>query len=842
MDYSEFLYTKIPEAQRNGFAVDESEINPMAFPHQRDTIRWGILGGRRAVFASFGLGKSLMQLEMCRIILQHEGGKALIVCPLGVRQEFAEDARKLTEYAEANGLDVAKFGITLEYVTTTEQALASKATICITNYERVRDGGIDPTVFTVASLDEASVLRGYGTKTFQEFLQKFPRTKYRHVCTATPAPNRFKELIHYSGFLGVLDTGEALTRFFQRDSEKAGNLTLYPHKEREFWLWMTTWALFITRPSDLGYSDLGYDLPELRMHYHKVDTEGLARPVKHRDVPMLFEDTAMGLQDASIEKRISIPARMAKVREILEAEPSRHFILWHDLESERAVLEKIKGCKSIYGSQDLDLREELTLGFAYGKYQYLATKPKISGSGCNFQRFCSAAIFTGITYKFNDFIQSCHRVLRFGQTEAVDIHVIYTDTEEHVLNTLKEKWANHITMVKNMTDIVKQYGLAKEAISSELGRTMGLPRHVSTGENWTAVNNDCVEECKLIESDSVDLIHTSIPFGNHYEYSPSYNDFGHNKGNVEFFAQMDFLTPNLLRILKPGRVAAIHVKDRILFGNVTGMGMPTLDPFHVFTIMHYIKHGFAFFGMVTIETDVVRENNQTYRLGWTEQCKDGSKMGVGCPEYLLMFRKLPTDTSTAYADEPVRKSKEDYTRGQWQIDARAKWNSSGNSFITSEELAGLDMDVIGKKFNAFFQKHIYNYKDHVSLAMAMDKAGRLPATFELFKVPARNQECVWSDVNRMRTLNTEQTRRNLQNHICPLSWDIVDRVINRYSNKDELVFDPFGGLMTVPYRAVKLGRKGYGVELNPDYWRDGLGYLQACDEKIEVPSLFDSFL
>lgn len=137
-----------------------------------------------------------------------------------------------------------------------------------------------------------------------------------------------------------------------------------------------------------------------------------------------------------------------------------------------------------------------------------------------------------------------------------------------------------------------------------------------------------------MEMDSVDLIVTSIPFSNHYEYTPSYNDLGHNEDTERFFQQMDFLAPNLLRVLRPGRVFACHVKDRVLFGNATGTGMPTIEPFHALTIDHYMKHGFQYMGMITVVTDVERENNQTYRLGWTEQCKDGTKMGVGCPEYI----------------------------------------------------------------------------------------------------------------------------------------------------------------------------------------------------------------
>ena len=570
------------------------------------------------------------------------------------------------------------------------------------------------------------------------------------------------------------------------------------------------------------------------MVYHEVEASGVT--VESND--MLQTVGSAGLEEASAEKRESIPQRVAKAREILDRNPGKHFILWHDLEAERHAIHKaVPGSKAVYGSQELEEREDLIVGFSNGQYQYLSTKPKIAGSGCNFQRHCSDAIFVGITYKFNDFIQSCHRVYRFGQTQKVTIHVIYTEAEKGILEILLQKWENHRKLVANMTDIIRQYGLAKEAISTELSRSMGCERQEVQGQFYVSVNNDCVQETQRMPDNSVDLIHTSIPFGNHYEYSPSYNDFGHNTGNDAFFEQMDFLTPNLLRVLKPGRVAAVHVKDRILFGNVTGFGMPSVDPFHALTIAHYMKHGFIFFGMVTIETDVVRENNQTYRLGWTEQCKDGSKMGVGCPEYLLLFRKLPSDTSKAYADTPVSKSKEIYTRGQWQIDARGKWNSSGNRLMSSEELAKLDLAKIGAKFKAYMEDAIYNYTTHVNLANELDKLGRLPATFEALQVPARDQERVWSDISRMRVLNSEQTRKNLQNHICPLQFDIVDRVINRYSNPGEIVFDPFGGIMTVPYRAVKLGRIGYGCELNPSYWRDGVEYLQRAETERIRPTL-----
>ena len=345
-----------------------------------------------------------------------------------------------------------------------------------------------------------------------------------------------------------------------------------------------------------------------------------------------------------------------------------------------------------------------------------------------------------------------------------------------------------------------------------------------------------------MEDNSVDLIHTSIPFGNHYEYSANYADFGHNENDDRFFEQMDYLTPELLRILKPGRVAAIHVKDRVLFGNATGTGMPTIEPFHADCIKHYMKHGFMYFGMITVVTDVVRENNQTYRLGWTEQCKDGSKMGVGCPEYILLFRKLPTDRSTAYADDPVAKTKEEYTRAQWQLDAHAYWRSSGDRLLSKDELFAItDHSLLQNVYRKYSRETVYNYDEHLALAKKLDEKGKLPAIYMVVAPGSWNLAEVWDDINRMRTLNLNQVNRKKEGHICPLQLDIVERIINRFSNEGDLVLDPFGGLMTVPMMAVKMKRRGYGIELNPDYFRDGVGYLEEAEQEVDTPTLFDFF-
>jgi hypothetical protein len=243
-------------------------------------------------------------------------------------------------------------------------------------------------------------------------------------------------------------------------------------------------------------------------------------------------------------------------------------------------------------------------------------------------------------------------------------------------------------------------------------------------------------------------------------------------------------------------------------------------------------------GMITVVTDVVRENNQTYRLGWSEQCKDGTKMGVGSPEYILLFHKPQTDRTRGYADSPVVKSKNEYSRARWQVDAHAFWRSSGDRHVTPEELATLPIDQRAHLFTEETLRTVYDYESHVRIGEHLDGLGALPSSF-MALAPGSHHPDVWHDVNRMLTLNTEQSRKAQTMHVCPLQFDIVDRLIRRYSNEGDLVFDPFGGLFTVPVRAIAMGRRGRGVELNSGYFLDGVKYLQAEERSRAMPSLFD---
>ncbi|MVA17443.1 DNA methylase N-4 [Agrobacterium vitis] len=863
MNYVDFLKDKVQMAPQGGFDVSLDEINPILLPHQKAMVVWACRGGRRALFAKFGLGKSVIQIEILRIITAKFGGRGLIVTPLGVRQEFRRDADMLATGDHPRITDAQRAELrawqagrpdripTFEFIRSIDDASATG--LYMTNYETVRDGKLDPHLFEAVSLDEASCLRGFGgSKTFREFMRLFDGVRFKFVATATPSPNQFIELLAYSAFLEIMDVGQAKTRFFKRNSEKADSLTIHPHKQREFWLWVASWALFVQKPSDLGFSDEGYDLPAMVVHWHELPADHTSAGAEKNGQSRLFRNASASLSDAAREKRDSLPVRIAKLMELRAENPDAHRLIWHDLEAERLAIEAaIPGIATVYGSQDLDAREETICAFSDGRLPELAGKPSMLGSGPNFQYHCWWEIFLGIGFKFNDFIQGVHRIYRFMQDHEVRLDLIYTEAERPVRDNLQEKWQRHEEQMQIMTDIIKEYGLSSAAMAATLQRSLGVDRIEVSGDGYRLINNDCVLETQTMAADSVDLIVTSIPFSTQYEYSPNYCDFGHTDDNDHFWQQMDFLIPELLRVLSPGRIAAIHVKDRIVPGGMTGLGFQTVYPFSDDCVARFKQHGFAFLSRKTITTDVVRENNQTYRLGWSEQCKDGSRMGNGMPEYLLIFRKPPSDASNGYADDPVKKAKREwipsesrwsnpdgYSRARWQLDAHGYEPSSGNRLLPIEDLAGLEHHQIFKLWKRYSLDEIYDFEHHVKIAEHLEERGMLPSTFMLLP-PHSKHEDVWTDITRMLSMNTLQAQAGREMHLCPLQFDIVDRAIDQYTEQGEVVFDPFGGLMTVPYRAIKLGRQAVATELNPAYFLDGCKYVEAAARDMAMPNLFD---
>lgn len=898
MSYDQYLSSKIKVAEKHGIKIDASRLHESSTPLQRLVIPWALELGAALIGLDCGLGKTHISIEVQRMLLLHvvaemhtelskeHKGKYLIVTELGASETFINDDPDIGEGA--------RLGIALEYVTNTQQAMASSCDIVVTNYERVRNGEIDFGAFVCVWLDEGNYIKNMASDTTNMLTRELKKVKFKYIATATPCPNELLEVINYAHVLGICDRGQVLTRFFQRNSTKAGDLTLHPQHKHDFYLWLFSWAVFATEPADLGLDNTNYKLPQLIVNWHEVPMDiAISGGVDKSGQAKMFADTNASLPEAARIKRESIRDRIAYATRLMLDENNcsnvkdikEHYILWHHLEAERLMLKEVfngnDGYAEIFGKQEWALRYKNIVGFSKGDIQILGTKPDLTGVGCNFQKHCHRAIAIGINDSWDEFYQAIiKRLHRFGQTQDVIIDALYVREEADRVNRLKRKWKEHDELRDEMKALTRIYGLGNKELIEERKRTFITERKEYVGETYKVVNNDSVYEWQARASNSVDFINSSFPFGNHYEYTDKYNDFGHNTTNAEFFGQMDFLIPELLRALKPGRICAVHLKNRIHYGSVTGLGFSI---FHRFT--HAVcdameKHGFHTMGYHYIPTCVVGENNQTYRLTYGEMQKDATKMGAGIPEEIWLFRKKPTTSDNAYADDRVEHNmakcpfcghkdvikefvrpnsilmdcpeckqfmqpdelivsgNQDYSLAQWQIDADSFWHTSGNRLITPQEMGRWGLDRIRRWWNKFNSEVVYDYDGHVQLLKDLDNAGKLSREFTTLPLRS-NTGYIWNDVNRMQGLNLEQSRRKLQNHICPQPFDEVDRTIELYSNEGEEVADPFGGIGTTGVCAIKKKRRAWITELNALYARTSAMYMAETELKAKTPTLFD---
>lgn len=462
--YRQHLDSKINVQACEGIEVSIEQLHQALrtrpFEHQGAIVQWALKGGKRLIAAQFGLGKTSVACECMRQIHLATGGKTLIIGELNVKYQFQQ-------------VDAPRLGMNIEYVRNDAEVEACQSPYMYTNYERVRDGAISPESlqqFIAVSLDEASVLADYGSKTFQIFCELFRDTPYKFAATATPARNKYKELLHYAHWLGIADSGQALTKYFKRNSQQANELTLMESMEQDFWLWVSSWGLFVERPSDLGYPDDGYIMPELEINWTCIPTDHQAAwsQTDGWGQHLLFANAAGGVSQAAKEKRRSMVDRMAKMQEIISQYPDESFILWHNLEDERKLINKlIPSCVDVFGSQDIEEKEGRLMAFSRGEFKYLSTKPSIAGRGCNFQHHCHNMIFCGIGYSFEEIIQALHRLYRFMQQSKVRVWFIYTEAEQDIVNTLLKKWQQHTDLVRNTTSIIRKYGLAAEAMRKQ---------------------------------------------------------------------------------------------------------------------------------------------------------------------------------------------------------------------------------------------------------------------------------------------------------------------------------------------------------------------------------------
>lgn len=427
--YEDFLARKAMVDPMTGI-MDDVTLPDVMFPFQADIARWALKRGRAAIFAGTGLGKSLMELAWGQAVAEHTGKPVLHLAPLAVAAQMVREA--------------AKFGIPCRQVASQDDVGPG---INITNYQKLDH-------FTLAKfggviLDESSILKStdghYRTKLITE-CQQVP---FRLAATATPAPNDFMELGNHAEFLGVMSYTDMLATFFTHDGGDTAKWRLKGHAENEFWKWMASWSVMIRKPSDLGYSDEGYDLPTLTQVQHTVKID---RPL---DDGALFGSMAATMSERIVARRDSVAERVAMAVAMTPAEGP--FVWWCNLNSESEEITKaIPGAVETKGSDSDEVKEKKLLDFAEGRTRVLVTKPKVCGFGMNWQH-CNQTGFVGLNDSFEQVYQAIRRFWRFGQTRPVTVHMIAAETEGAVVANLRRKEADAdrmaAAMVLHMADL-----------------------------------------------------------------------------------------------------------------------------------------------------------------------------------------------------------------------------------------------------------------------------------------------------------------------------------------------------------------------------------------------------
>jgi len=429
--YQEFLQSKLITSEPSGFDIDRASLPANLYEYQKDLVQWGCKRGKAALFTMTGTGKTAMQVTWADQVVDHTGGKVLVLAPLAVSKQTAKES--------------LKFGINVEICRFSDDLKDGNN---ISNYEKLHH--FDPADFIGIVLDESSIIKAQDGKTRQaiiDFAQKIP---YRLACTATPSPNDYMELGNHAEFLGVMSFTEMLATFFVHDGGETSKWRLKGHAEESFWAWLATWGVFLTKPSDLGYSDEGFDLPPLNTYQHVVEsapTEG-----------SLFVVAATSLTERRDARKESLERRVAKAAEIV-AQSRKPFLVWCGLNAESQALKAaIPGAVEVTGSDSDDHKERSMLDFAAGKIDVMISKSSICGFGMNWQ-VCADTAFVGMSDSFESLFQSTKRFHRHGQTKEVNRHLIISEAEGNVLNNVQRKEREFETMIAHMVEHTKKMSI-----------------------------------------------------------------------------------------------------------------------------------------------------------------------------------------------------------------------------------------------------------------------------------------------------------------------------------------------------------------------------------------------
>ena len=595
MDYKEFLQSKQKAVTLSGFEVHDEDINDSLFEFQRFIVKRALNAGRYAVFADCGLGKTIMQLEWADKVQDYTGKPVLILAPLAVVQQTKKEAEK--------------FGISLE-------------NIHITNYEQLDN--LICSNYSGVVLDESSILKNFTGAYRNKIIDNFQQTEYKLACTATPSPNDELEIGNHAEFLNIMSSVDMRAMFFTTDKSitNGNKYRLKRHAVKGFYSWISSWAVMLSKPSDLGFNDEGYKLAEVNYVEHKIKTE-------KRNNGQLFNNVKVSATDFNKELRITKEKRMQLVLDVLEGIDD-NVIIWVKHNDEAKMLsDMIPDSVNVTGSDSPEYKKEKLYGFSQNEFRVLITKSKIAQFGLNYQN-CSNQIFASLDFSFESLYQSVRRSHRFGQSNTVNVHLITTDTMQNVIDSINEKQEKFIRMQNEMRDAI---------ISSHKHEFKRSDGEVFEGEDYKLINGDCVEEVKKLEDNSIDYSFFSPPFGAMYVFSNNPKDMSNVKDNDEFLQHFRYLVRELLRVMKSGRLVSIHMMQSTTLKGRDGFY--SIKDFRGDLIRLFQDEGFYFHAENMIRKDpktaAIRTKNR--QLMWGTTKKDSSVVRPGLADYILTFRK-----------------------------------------------------------------------------------------------------------------------------------------------------------------------------------------------------------
>lgn len=636
MNYEEFLERKKITPIIAGFDVELESLNENLFDFQRVIVKWALKRGRAAIFADTGLGKTLMQTSWAQSVVDHTDGDVLIVAPLCVAQQTVREGEK--------------FGIEINFCRDQENA---KPGINITNYEMLDRFNLDD--FHGVVLDESSIIKNRDGKTRNALIAACQKVPYRLSCTATPSPNDFMELGNQSEFLGIMNMAEMLAMFFINDAGDTGTWILKGHGKSKFWEWLSTWACVIRSPTDLGFDGSAYILPQLNMFDHVVES---------KSTDGLFADIAAGLMERNAARKESVDDRVAKCAEVVNASNEQWVIWCHRNEEAEKLVAAIPGAVDVSGSDSIEHKENAVHDFLDNDIRVLVSKPKILGAGMNFQN-CHNTAFVGLSDSWEQYYQAIRRFYRFGQMYEVNVHVISAESEGAVVANIKRKEEQNAQMgaemVKHMSESMK-----KEIFGAGQEKTEYV-RQVTETKNWTIHNADCIDLAKEIPDNSIDFTIYSPPFESLFTYSNSDRDMGNNKSSDEFRLHYQFLIEQNYRMMRPGRLVAVHCMN--LTTSKANDGFIGIRDFRGDIIRSHQAAGFIYHSEVCIWKDPVVAMQRTKALGLLHKTikKDSSMSRQGLADYLVIFRKPGVN------DKPISHTAEEFPVQMWQRYASPVW-------------------------------------------------------------------------------------------------------------------------------------------------------------------------